>query len=172
MKKFMKISVLFIALLSISLSAQAQKYGYVNSDAILASMSEVKQMTPELESLQAQLVKKGESMVTALKEKSSKAQQKMERGEMSPLEQEKVQTELQADQNKIMGFEQEMQQTILKKRQELLQPILDKVNDAITAVAKAQGYTMIFNGSPQAGILLYVDGTADVTTAVKSQLGI
>lgn len=172
MKKFMKISFLFAALFCFALTAQAQKYGYVDSDAILAGMNEVKQMTPELESLQTQLQKKGQSMVEALKEKSTKAQRKLEAGEMSPIEQEKIQAELQEDQNKILGFEREMQETILKKRQELLEPILTKVNTAIDAVAKAQGYTMIFNGSPQAGILLFVDGTGDLTGAVKSQLGL
>ncbi len=172
MKKFIKISFLFVALLSFTMNAQAQKYGYVNSDEILGGMNEVKQMTPELESLQTQLTKKGQSMVEALKEKSNKAQLKLERGEMSPVEQEKMQAELQADQNKILGFEREMQETLMKKREELLQPILERVSVEQTPTSINATYTMIFNGSPNAGILLYVDGSADITTAVKGKLGI
>ena len=172
MKNLIKISFLFIAFLSMSMNVQAQKYGYVNSDEILAGMNEVKQMAPELESLQTQLQKKGQQMVEDLKVKSDNAQQKLERGEMSPVDQEKMQAELQNDQNAILAFEREMQEKILKKREDLLKPILEKVNTAIDSVAKEQGYTMIFNGSPNAGILLYVDGSADVTAAVKTKLGI
>ena len=63
MKNLIKISFLFIAFLSMSMNVQAQKYGYVNSDEILAGMNEVKQMAPELESLQTQLQKKGQQML-------------------------------------------------------------------------------------------------------------
>ena len=168
----MKLGILFIAFFSMTMTVQAQKYGYVNSEEILSGMNEVKQMTPELESLQTQLQKKGQQMVESLKEKSNKAQAKLERGEMSPKEQETMQVELQADQEEIMVFEREMQQKMIQKREELLKPIIDKVNGAIDAVAKEKGFTIIFNGSPSAGFLLYVDGTADVTTEVKSKLGI
>jgi len=172
MKKIIKISFLFFAMAMMTLNVQAQKYGYINSDAILASMNEVKQMQPELESLQTQLQKKGQQMVEALQQKSTKAQQKLERGEMSPLEQQTMQEELQKDQQGIMAFEQEMQETIMKKRQSLLEPILEKVNTAINEIAKAQGYTMIFNGSPAVGVLLYVDESSDITPAVKTKLGL
>ncbi|MEM9820392.1 MAG: OmpH family outer membrane protein [Bacteroidota bacterium] len=172
MKKFMKISFLFIAFLSMTLTVQAQKYGYVDSENILNGMNEVKQMTPELESLQTQLQKKGQQMVEDLQTKSKNAQAKLERGEMSPKEQETMQAELQQDQSKILAFEQEMQQKMLDKREELLKPILDKVNGAIEQVAKENGYTMIFNGSRAAGILLFVDGSADITPQVKTKLGI
>ena len=111
-------------------------------------------------------------MVTVLQEKSANAQKRLERGEMSPVEQEKVQKELQEEQGKIMKFEQEMQQTILKKQQELLDPVLKRVNDAINNVAKEGGYTMIFNASPSVGVILYADETQDVTAAVKSKLGL
>jgi len=172
MKNFIKMSFLFLAFATMTINAQAQKYGYINSDEILSSMNEVKQMQPELESLQTQLQKKGQGMVEALKAKSTKAQQQLERGEMSPKEQETMQAELQADQEEIMGFERERQQKMIQKREELLKPIIDKVNGAIDLVAKEKGFTIIFNGSPSAGFLLYVDGTADVTTEVKSKLGI
>ncbi len=172
MKNFIKMSFLFLAFATMTINAQAQKYGYINSDEILASMNEVKQMQPELESLQTQLQKKGQGMVESLKAKSAKAQQQLERGEMSPKEQETMQAELQAEQGKIMAFEQEMQETIMKKRQTLLEPILERVNNAINEVAKAQGYTMVFNGSPAVGVLLYVDESSNITPAVKAKLGL
>ena len=91
---------------------------------------------------------------------------------MSPLEQQKMQEELQKGQSEIMQFEQKMQEDIMKKRQSLLEPILEKVNAAINEVAKADGYTMIFNGSPAVGVLLYVDESQDITPKVKAKLGL
>jgi len=172
MKQLMKISFLFLAFFALSFSADAQKYGYVNSDQLLASTPDFKQMEPQLESLQKVLQKKGEQMVANLQRESQTAQADLEAGKMSPVQQQAKQEELQKMQNDIMEFEQKMQQQMLTKRNELLEPILVKINDAIQAVAKEQGFTMLFNGSPGAGILLYAQETQDVTASVKSKLGI
>ena len=172
MKQFMKISILFLTFFAFSLNASAQKYGYVNSDLLLSEIPEFKQMEPQLESLQKVLQKKGQKMVEDLQRESQAAQADLEAGKLSPVQQEAKQKELQEKQNKILEFEQTMQQQLLAKRNELLEPILVKINDAITSVAKAQSYTMLFNGSPGAGILLYADEAQDATAAVKSQLGL
>lgn len=59
-----------------------------------------------------------------------------------------------------------------KKQQELMAPILQKANDAITAVGQEQGFTYIFDldSTP----IPYVNETTstDVTAAVKAKLGI
>ncbi len=171
MKQLMKISFLLLAFFALSLNASAQKYGYVNSDLILSEIPEFKQMEPQLESLQKVLQKKGQKMVEDLQREVKTAEDKMAKGELSPVQQEAKQKELQEKEGKIREFEQTMQQQLLAKRNELLEPILVKINDAITSVAKSQGYTMLFNGSPGAGILLYVDEAQDATAAVKTQLG-
>lgn len=44
----------------------AQKFGYLNSQAILAELPEVKQSEAELEALQKQLQKKGQTMLETL----------------------------------------------------------------------------------------------------------
>jgi outer membrane protein len=172
MKQFMKISFLLVAFFALSLNVSAQKYGYVNSDLILSEVPEFKQMEPQLESLQKVLQKKGQKMVEDLQREAAAAEAQVQKGELSPVQQEAKQKELQEKQSKIMEFEQTMQQQLLAKRNELLEPILVKINDAISAVAKAEGYTMLFNGSPGAGILLYADDAQDATTAVKSHLGL
>ena len=56
------------------------------------------------------------------------------------------------------------------KRQEKLQPVIDKVNNAIKMVATDNQFTYIFDSS--AGILLYAQESMDVTSLVKSKLGI
>ena len=168
MKKIIKIGVLMVALFCFSFNLQAQKYGYINSNALIEQMPAVKQLEPELASLQKILNKKREQMITDLQNKSQQAQQKLEREEMSPAEQKRTQEDLMKDQQAIGQYEQTMQQQLLEKQQTLLQPILDQVNEAIKQVAKENGYTMIFDSA----VLLYADETQDVGTLVKAKLGL
>ncbi len=157
-----------LALVSISFTVSAQKYGYINSDVLIAQMPAVKQMRPELESLQKILNKKREQMITDLQAKQQDAVRKYEQGLLAPAEQETVQKQLAADQQAIVEYEQSMQQQLIDKEQSLLEPILKKVNDAIQSVAKENGYTMIFNSA----VLLYADETQDVSDKVKAKLNI
>ena len=54
-----------------------------------------------------------------------------------------------------------------KKRNDLLEPIYEKVNEAIKAVAKEQGFQFIFDQQ----VLLYGEETSDVSAAVRTKLG-
>lgn len=168
MKNVIKIGGLFLALLLMVGTVQAQKFGYVNSSAILAELPAVKQADANLEALQKQLQKKGQMMLDELQKKYAEAQQKVASGDMSPKQQEEEGAKLQAEQTKIAQFEQDMVNQISAKREELLKPILDQVNDAIKEVAKENGYQFIFD----AQVLLYAEEAADVSTQVKAKLGI
>ncbi len=167
MKQIFKLSFFTLVFAMMTFATQAQKYGYINSQGILAEMAEVKQMNSNLKTLGEQLQKKGQNMLTAYQTKEKNAVAKAEKGELSPLEQETLGKELQAEQQEIMKFEQEMQQQLAKKEQELLKPIIDRVNGAIAEVAKEKGYNMIFD----AAVLLYAEEGTDVSTAVRGKLG-
>lgn len=149
-------------------AVQAQKFGYVNSQEILASMAEVKQADANLEALQKQLQKKGQGMVEQLQKDYQTVQQKIERGELSPKQQEEEGKKLEARQQEIAKFEQDMVNQIQKKRADELKPISDKINKAIADVAKENGFQFIFDQ----GILLYAESAQDVSSLVKAKLGI
>jgi len=168
MKKLLKIGILLVAIACFSFSAEAQKYGYIDSNALIETMPAVKQMRPELEALSKQLNKKREQMYTEYKEKGEAAARKQADGSLSPKEAEVVQGELAAKEQEILKYEQSMQTTLATKEQELLNPILEQVQNAIQAVAKENGYTMIFN----AAVLLYADEMTDVSGLVKGKLGL
>ena len=148
--------------------AQAQKFGYVNSHAILAEMPEVKQAEANLEALQKQLEKKGQSEIQKFQQEYMVVQQKAERGELSPKQQEEEAQRLKEKELELSQLEQSFMQQLQEKRSELFEPIYNKVNDAIQAVAKENGYTMIFNE----GVLLYKEDSQDVSDLVKAKLGI
>lgn len=168
MKRILKISLLVTVAMCSLVVAQAQKFGYVNSAAILAEMPEVKQADANLEALQKQLQKKGQGMVEQLQKDYVAVQQKVERGELSPKQQEEEAKKLKDRETEIGQFEQDMVKQIQDKRTELLQPIYDKVNQAIKDVAGENGFQFIFDIST--GILLYADESQDVSAQVKAKL--
>ncbi|HQU57542.1 MAG: OmpH family outer membrane protein [Phaeodactylibacter sp.] len=167
MKKFVKASVLLLLFFSMMGVAQAQKFGYVNSAAILAEMPEVKQADANLEALQKQLQKKGQGMVEKLQQDYAAVRQKVDNGELSPLQQQQESDRLEKAQADIAKFEQDMVKQVQDKREELLQPIYDKVNTAIADVAKENGFQFIFDQ----GVLLYAEESQDVSTMVRAKLG-
>lgn len=168
MKKMFKY-LFAAAILVVSMSnVDAQKLGYVNSQAILEDLPEVKAADAEIKTLQQQMQKQGEEMINSYRTKVMELQQKRDQGELSPKQLEEEGKKLGAEEEKIRNYETKMQTDILQKQQSLLQPIQTKVNDAITAVAKEGGYTFIFDIS--AGLIMYAEDGADVTELVKAKL--
>ena len=168
MKRILKITGLLLIVFGAMNTAQAQKFGYVNSSAILAEMPEVKQMEANLEALQKQLQKKGQGMVEQLQQDYAAIQQKAASGDLSPKQQEEAGKKLEDQQAEIGKFEQDMVKQLQDKRNKELQPILEKVNQAITDVAKENGLQFIFDE----GVILYADESMDVATLVKAKLGL
>ena len=169
-KKFVKLGGLFIALLFMFNNVQAQKFGYVNSAALLSQMPDVKQMQSNLEGLKTQLEKKAKQMLDDFQTKQRDAAQKQERGELSPVQQENLLKELQASEQEILKYQSESQQKLIEKEQELLKPIQDKIMEAINSIAKEDGYQYVFDGST--GVILFADDATNITEKVKAKLGI
>ena len=161
MKKAVK--TIFFALFACTVMAQAQpaqKIGYLNAQAILADLAEMKSAESELEAFAKQLSAKDSVMVIAFQTKAQALAEKQQKGEIAPVQLETEKKKLEDEQAKIQKFEQDMQQEMAKKKQEKLQPIYDKVNKAINEVAKENGYTYVIDLT--AGTLLYADDKNDL----------
>ena len=168
MKRIIKISLMMVAFLSIMTTAQAQKFGYLNSQLILSEMPAVKEMQSNLQALQTQLQKQGQGMVESYKKEEEAAVRKKQQGQLAPVEEEKLMTALQKKQEEILTFEKEMQKKLSDKEQQLLEPILTKINTAIKDVASENGFDMIF----EQGVLLFATETTDVSSMVRGKLGL
>jgi outer membrane protein len=168
MKKFVQLALMAVLVFAATATASAQKFGYVNSTAILADMPEVKAADSNLEGLQTQLQKKGQDMVKTFQADVQKLQADAQAGTMSPKMQEEEASKLETRRNEIQAFEAKMVQDLQEKRAELYEPILDKVNNAIKAVAEENGYTFIFDQQ----VLLYGQESQDVSALVRAKLGI
>lgn len=169
MKTF-KILTILCAFIMIGSTLNAQKVGYINSQELISQLPEVKEANANIETLKKQLQKKGQTMITNLQAKYEDLQKKQQSGTISRAELEQKAAKLQEEEAQIAKFEQSSQQQIMTKSQELLTPIQDKINKAIQDVAAEKGYDYIFDAGM--GMVLYADPSADVSTAVKSKLGI
>jgi len=166
MKKFVTL-VVFVFLANISFG---QKFAYINTQAILGNLPEVKQANANIETFRNQLISLGQKKLENLQKKYKDLEQKQSRGELSPLQLDTEAKKLKSDEEKLQKFDQESQQRIMEKSEELLKPIRDKVQKAIDDVAKENGYEFIFDASM--GFILYADQNTDISEKVKTKLGI
>ena len=133
----------------------AQKFGHLDSQALISSLPEAIKVQGEL--MQDELQRKAEAYD---KKKSG----------MSATDQAKEEQALQEMYQKIQQTAQDNQQQFNKLQQEKLGPILTKVRTAIENVAKNGGYTYIMEKA--AGQPLYINEalSKDVTAEVKVEL--
>jgi outer membrane protein len=146
----------------------AQKFGYLNSQAILAELPEVKQSEAELEALQKQLQKKGQTMLETLQADYQVMQKKVDSGELSPKMQEEEGKKLQVREEELNKFQQEMMNTLQEKRNTLLKPIYDKLNATVKAVALEKGASAVFFSD----VFAYAEDVINFTDDVKAKMGL
>lgn len=158
-----------LAFICLGLTASAQKFGHMNSGNLLEKVPEMKAADSELQAYQEQLMKAGQAMVKSFETKYTSYATEAQGGTLSRVQIQAKEGELQAEQTKIQEYEKEVQLKILKKREELLKPILEKIDNAINAVGKENGYTMIFDTS--LGAMLFAPETEDVEALVLKKLG-
>lgn len=162
---------LFALLVGASLSAQtAPKYGHMNLGNLLELLPDTKKADDAIKAYANQLSATDDSLGRALQAAADLLQKEYDAGSLTPVQAQQRQAELQKQQEYIQKFEQDAQQKVSMKREELLKPILGKVDDAIKAVAKENGYAMIFDTST--GAMLFASDTDDVTALVKKKMGL
>lgn len=164
-----KLSVLFAAVmmfLAVGIS-KAQKVATLDVAGILNAMPEKKKADDQLNAIsnakKADLDKQLQAAQTKFEQyQKEAATQKPEVNKAREEEMQKVQANFQA-------MQQAAQKDIADKQEAAYAPIEKKINDAIGKVAKAQGYDFVFDSNTMG--LLYKGG-ADVTAAVKKELGL
>lgn len=163
--------LLFAAVFAYGTSAMAQKtikLGHINSSELMQIMpgkdsaqaafeAEVKVLEGELSAMQEELQKK----YTDYQERKS---------QMTELIRTTKEQELNDLNQRIQVYQQNAQQKLQEKEKELLQPIIDRAKQAISDVAKENGYSYIFDTS--AGTLLYQQDSDDIFSLVKKKLGL
>lgn len=175
------IKVLFIAAgltLTANVANAQQKIGNVNSDDIFASMSEVKTANAAIDNLTKTKQTEIEKLIGDYQAKLKAAQDKEKT--MSEANKEAVTKELIAAQTELQGLGKKIEEArtaaakdISAKQAELFTPLQQKIQTAISAVAKERSLNYVFDTSSAQGAnnLVYTDGSEDITAAVKTKLG-
>ncbi len=166
-----KLLVVLTGLFLVASTATAQKYGHLNFGNVLTLMPETKTADETLKKYQEELVAKGEEMAKKFQESYTKALAEVREGKLSPLQQQRLQSDLEKEQQAIADYEEDISEKIQTKREELLRPIVEKADKLIEEIAKANGYVLIFDTSAF-NTILFAQDADDVMPLVKAKLGI
>ena len=145
------------------------KFGHINSQELLTAM-------PERDSAQVVLENYAQKLEDQLDvmnvEYNKKLQEYMaERDNLSQLIRETKEQDLSDMQQRIQRFQNTAQQDMQMKQAEVMQPIVEKAQNAIKDVAESNGFTYVFDLA--GGALLYFsDDSEDILPLVKTRLGI
>lgn len=163
-----KLIVALMLIIPMGLCAQ-QKFGHVNSSAIIPLMPEYTAAQTELQTLEKQYADELKLMNDELTKKSEEFE--AQKATLPANIAERRQTEMQELYNRMMQYNQEGQQHLEKASAEKMGAIRDKLTAAIKEVGVAGGYVYIMDVA--AGVP-YISETlsTDVTETVKSKLGI
>ena len=171
MNKITKVFFLVAALFLMNgfVSAQTLKIAHVNTSEIMNDMPDRPKAEKDLETYYNELQ---EQLRVMYAEYSSKLQDYQNNAEtMSNLVKQSKEKELVDLESRISAFQANAENEFDAKRAELLQPLLEKIQNAINAVGKEKGYTYIIDLAT--GTAVYVGTDAiDITKDVKAKLGI
>ncbi|PHI19803.1 hypothetical protein CEQ90_11300 [Lewinellaceae bacterium SD302] len=166
-----KLFLLLVLSVSLTGGLFAQQYGHLNFGELLSSMPATETAEKQLQEYNDQLVAEGEKMAAALDAGIKDFKAKEVSGDYTPRQLEEMRNKLGQDQQALMLFEREAQNKLNKKRSELLEPVVTLANEAVEAVAKANGMKLIFDTSVFNAVL-FADESKDVLNLVKKELGI
>lgn len=171
----MKIKVILsaIALFCVGFVAQAQelKIGYTNVELLMDLMPEMEQIAADIQDYQSQLQTNIQTKAQDFQKKVQAYQQAAPT--MTEDARAAKEQELQKLQQDLQKYEQDAQTSYQRKLGELLEPVQQKVFNAINAVAAENNYTHVFSESAgQSPILLYTKDDDKFTELVLAKLGI
>lgn len=170
-----KITLMLLVLVSLSINANAQdKIGYINFQTVLMKMPEAKLIDQSLDAYQKELTNQAQAREQAVTVYYNSVVQKMDRGELSPKQQQDESVKLEKMQNDLTESYAEDEFKLAQKRTELLTPVLDKIQKVTKQVAVENGYTFILNSvdSNGASTIIYGPENRDITEQVLKKLGI
>jgi outer membrane protein len=145
-------------------TAHAQKFGWVDSEFIMAKMPEYGKAQQEL----ALLSDTWQKEIEVQQKDLDKLYRNYQAEEVVLTEaMKKKRQDLKAYRNKQFGYEGQL----FKKRQELNKPVQDKVFEAVEKVAKKKSLAVIFDKSGDL-TMLYTNPAHDYTEFVLEELGL
>ena len=154
---FFLVALMFSAF---SLLAQTEppKYGHMNLGNLLEQMPETAKAEADLRVMADSLNRKDSVMTAEFQAAFLKLKQEYDAGDLTAVQIQQRQTTLETQRQAIQKFEENAQAQLEVRRNDLLGPILERVEAAIQAVAKENGFLMIFDVSTGSSFALSPPG--------------
>jgi outer membrane protein len=168
MNNVVKMAVFCLLFVGIN-TVSAQKFGHMNAGNFLEGLPEVRKADSLLVLYQDTLSNKGKLMLTKFEADYKAYIEEANKGTLPPVQAQQKEAGLQKQNDDLEKYRTEAQQKIELRRQILLKPILEKIDVAVKAVGKENGYTFIFDTSN--GAMLFALESEDVTPMVKKKIG-
>jgi len=167
----MKKILLLLTIILSTLSIQAQKFAYIDTDYILNKIPDFKQAQDKLDELSADWQKEIENQYADVEKmyRAYQQEQVLLTDDMKEKREEaiiKKETNAKKLQKKYFGPEG----NLYLKRQELIKPIQDKIYSAVQQLAADNKYAIIFDSSSDL-IMLYKNNNYDKSDKVLDLMG-
>ncbi len=167
-------NIVFLFLFAIIsvLQVQAQKFGYIDSEYIMAKVPEYSKAQKELNKASEGWQKELEKMRVQVEElrKKYQAEEVLLTEEMKKERQDTIvakEKSMREFQKKVFGFEG----MLFLKKQELIKPVQDKIFEAVEKVAKAKQLQIVFDKSGEL-VMIYTNPVHDYSDFVLEELGL
>ncbi|WP_422007681.1 OmpH family outer membrane protein [Roseivirga pacifica] len=171
-RKFLMAAALI--LVAVASQAQGTKIGYTNIDYIVYNMPELEGIQSELATYEKQLGQQVQAKQTNLQAKYQELQQMVQQPNPNTVVLQEKQNEFQKLQGEAQQFAAQAEQALRAKEGEKMNPVYEKVQNAIEEVRKEGGFAMILNSqiAGVGGIVLASDEELNITEKVFAKLGV
>jgi outer membrane protein len=169
----MRLLIITLSLALLSLSAFAQKFGYVDSEFILGKLPDYQRSQADIEAQAAKWEKEIAGMYAGI----DKLQEAYRSEEILLTDQLKAERRKAIDdkrkavveyQKKVFGYEG----LLYLKKQEIMKPLWDKIFKSIDKIARTKKLDFLFDKASGDLVMLYTNPTHDYTDYVLEDLGI
>lgn len=149
-----------------SAEAQAGRFGYINSQRIMAEAPGTSEAQTQFESVMAEARNELERLETELQtlQDNFERQQSTLTAAVRQERQQEIQQRFMAYQQRRQELEQQAQQ----RQAELVQPIMERIQTVIETIRSEGNYAMIFDTA--SGALITADPSLDLTQQVLERL--
>lgn len=171
MKSLLRLTLLTVVLaLGCSATSFAQKFGYIDTEAVISALPEIEEVQTNLETISKDLDETYESMHVEFNNKLNNYTQEIEK--LSDAVKKIKEEEIQTLRQRISEFQQVAEQSFQEEYTKLMQPLYEKTKEAIDKVSKANSFTLVFELRSQALSYFDENSVVDITPLVKKELGI
>ncbi len=168
----MKVKLIFVILFLVGLNGYSQKFGYIDTEYIMAKMPEYKKASGMMNELTEKWTKDFQAKYNELDKSKSKYQQEeilltpeLKKEKLAELA--KKEEDLKEMNNKIFGIEG----ALFQKKKEVLKPILDEIYKSTEKVARKYKLSFLFDKASDLS-MFYADPRHDYTDFVMEDMGL